>query len=222
MPACDECNRGTSTADLTAAIVSRWAYDASQAENLDHGRLARRIRRQAPELADEWVKYADPIHTFNGRQHLRKYGVPVPNDAAIVTIGPHTIRQLNLFAHKAALALYFEHFRQPLAGNAAYCAFWKTKEDYMAGGIPQKLLDMLPEYATLMQGRWDEREIFEYRYAMNRKDGLFGFFARLRRGLFVSGFAVIKAKHVPAGDNDWVSPGDLLKLIDTPRFEKKL
>jgi hypothetical protein len=177
---------------------------------------------QAPEVADEWVKHADPFHTVNGRQHLRKYGVPVPDDAAIVTIGPHTIRQINLFAHKAALALHFEHFRRPLTGGGAYCAFWKTKEDYMAGGMPQELLDMLPEYATLMQGRWNERETFEYRHAINRKDGLFGFFARLRRGLFISGFTVSDAKHVPTDDNDWMRPGELLTLIDTPRFQKKL
>jgi hypothetical protein len=30
MPACDECNRRTRTADLTAAIVSRWGYLLSQ------------------------------------------------------------------------------------------------------------------------------------------------------------------------------------------------
>jgi len=30
--------------------------------------------------------------------------------------------------------------------------------------IPQTLLDMLPEYGTLTQGKWDERETFEYQH----------------------------------------------------------
>jgi hypothetical protein len=38
----------------------------------------------------------------------------------MVSIGSLTIRQLNLFAHKAVLALYFEHFRQPLANTGAF------------------------------------------------------------------------------------------------------
>lgn len=222
MPSCKNCNSGTSTADLTAAIVSRWAYDATQTENSDHHKLAAQVRRQAPELADEWVKDASPLRTIKGRQHLKTHGVPVPDDAAIVTIGRLTTRQLNLFAHKAVLALYFEHFRRPLAGDGAYCAYWKTKEDYARDGIPRSLLEMLPEYATLIQGRWDESKTFEYRHAINSKEGLFGFFARLRRGLFVSGFVFDSAKHVPAGDDDWMTPGDLLLLMDTPRFQKKL
>jgi hypothetical protein len=107
MPSCDACNRGTSTADLTAAVVSRWAYDTTHVELADHSRLVNRLRKQAPELANEWTENASPLQTIRGRQHLRKHGVPVPDDAAIVTIGRETIRQLNLFAHKATLALYF-------------------------------------------------------------------------------------------------------------------
>jgi hypothetical protein len=148
--------------------------------------------------------------------------VPVPADAAIVTVGPLTIRQLNLVAHKATLALYFEHFRQRLPNTGSYCAFWKSKEDYVAEGIPHRLLDMLPAYGTLTQGRWNESETFEYRHAVNRDDGLFGFFARLRQGLFISGFAVNSDSYVPPEETDWVKPGDLLGLMDTPRFLKKL
>jgi hypothetical protein len=53
MPACAECNRSTSTADLTAAIVSRWAYDSGEQERLDHGRLVAQMRKQAPALSNE-------------------------------------------------------------------------------------------------------------------------------------------------------------------------
>ena len=113
MPACAGCNSSTSTADLTAAIISRWNYDWGDRERSDHKRLVARIHKQAPALIDEWI-VSSGVKKKKARQHLREHGIPVPHDAGIVAIGPETIRQLNLFAHKAVLALYFEHFRKPL------------------------------------------------------------------------------------------------------------
>src|SRR5215470_2871174 len=60
MPACDECNRDTSTADLVAAVISRWNYLSSQQENRDHQRLIPQVRRQAPGLIEEWTSITDP------------------------------------------------------------------------------------------------------------------------------------------------------------------
>ena len=75
MPACDQCNRGTSTADLTAAIISRWGYVLREKEHADHRRLVNQIRRQAPEIINEWTK---PIDRISARAHLEKHGVFVP------------------------------------------------------------------------------------------------------------------------------------------------
>jgi len=81
---------------------------------------------------------------------------------------------------------------------------------------------MLPEYGTLTQGEWDERETFEYRHARNAKDGLFACLAKLRRSLFVSAFAVADASVLPSDDDDWVIPSELLASIESPRFQRKL
>jgi len=223
MPACSECNVDTSTADLTAAIISRWNYDTNPQEHADHRRLVARVRYQAPYLVEEWkAGYDNPFEKERARQHLRKYGVPVPHDAGVAAIGPLTIRQLNLFAHKAVLALHFEHTRQPLPMTGRVCAYWKTKEDFARGGIPQSLLELLPEYGTLAQGRWNERETFEYRHASNSKHGLFGCLAKLRRGLFVGGFTVIDANIIVPDDNvDWMMPLDAPLLLEDPRFLNK-
>lgn len=222
MPACKECNGGTSTADLTVAVISRWNYNSAPQERTDHARLAARVRKQAPELIAEWTKKMGPGERAKALTHLAEYGVPVPPDAGLASIGPLTIRQLNLFAHKAVLALYFEHFRQPLPNAGRLSAYWKTKEDFARDGIPPILLDMLPGYGTVFQGEWNEREIFEYRHAMNTEDGLFGCLARLRRGLFVTGFAVTEAGVLPSNETDWLIPSELLQSLDSPRFQKKL
>jgi hypothetical protein len=214
MPACGECNNGTSTADLVAALVSRWSAENTEQELADHTRLAARMKKQAPALVEEWNSLS-LRERIDGRRHLRAYGMHVPDGTSVIAIGEGSIRQLNLFAHKVALALYFEHFRQPLVPPGAYCAFWRTKEDYAAHGIPRDLLEMLPGYATLVQGKWSEHETFEYRSAINAEDGLFGFFARFRLGLFVSGFAVRDAAVLAANpdteddDSDWIMAGDL-------------
>jgi hypothetical protein len=90
MPACNDCNRGTSTADLVASVIRRWAYNATAQESDDHRRLVAQVRRQAPDLVAEWTK---PIDRVKARQHLENYGVRVPHDAGLVTIGPLTITQ---------------------------------------------------------------------------------------------------------------------------------
>jgi len=220
MPACKECNCGTTTADLTAAIVSRWNYDSIPQERADHARLVARARRQAPALIAEWTSL-DDIGINKARRHLASHGLAIPQDAGVALIGPHTIRQLNLFAHKAMLALHFEHFQTPLPDVGRFCAFWRSKEDIAIAGIPQFFFDLLPEYGTLVQGRWNESETFEYRHAMNRAEGLFGCLARFRRGLFVFGFSALDSTMLPPDDADWVRPSLLLTLLHDPRFEAK-
>lgn len=225
MPACSECNRGTSTADLTASVISRWDYFASEQSNYDHRRLTAQVRMQAPELMEEWGELANTNdhEKERARQHLRDYGVPVPEDAGVATIGPITISQLNLFSHKVALALHFEHRKAPLADVGRVSAYWKTKEDFAPTGIPSGLLQILPGYGTLMQGRWNERETFEYRHAVNIEEGLFGCLARFRRGLFVIGFTVLDPRVLPQDDDgDWVEPLDASDLLVLPRFRRKL
>jgi hypothetical protein len=54
-------------------------------------------------------------------QHLINHGVHVPLDAGIATIGPLSVGQLNLFAHKVVLALHFAHFRRGLSADGNLC-----------------------------------------------------------------------------------------------------
>jgi hypothetical protein len=57
---------------------------------------------------------------------------------------------------------------------------------------------------------------------MNTQDGLFGCLARLRRGLFFTGFAVAEAGLLLSNEPDWIIPSELLQSLDTSRFQKKL
>jgi hypothetical protein len=222
MPACSECNRGTSTSDLIAAMVSRWDFYANNQSQIDHSKLSAQIKRQAPEVVREWLSVESPAQQRKARRHLESHGVNIPFGARFTTIGPLTIRHLNVFAHKLTLALYFEHFKRPLDRAGRLQAIWKTKEDFAVKGVPQALLDLFDGYNTLIQGQWNVAEVFEYRFARNTQEGLFGCFARLRQGLFFLGFAVENAATLeahPELDDIWIKPDDLLKVH--PHFLKK-
>lgn len=219
MPACLECNNGTSTADLAVALISRWSAISTPQEQKDHAKFANRVLKQAPSLRDEWLSIVDdPGEQHRARQHLLDHGVPVPADASLATIGPETIGQLNLFAHKVVLGLYFHHFRRGLPGRGRVCAFWRTKEDFAQKGVPQIFFDMFPNYGTIAQGQWDERKTFEYRFAFRAEEGVFGCLARFRRGFFAYGFTVDDPAVLPDEEQaEWVSPEQVLSIPKVQR-----
>jgi hypothetical protein len=80
----------------------------------------------------------------------------------------------------------------------------------------------MPDYCTLVQGQWNERETFEYRHSVNAKDGLFACLAKLRKGLFVTGFAATDANVLPSEITEWLHPDDPQTLLELPRFQEKL
>ena len=212
MPACHQCNNGTSTADLTAAMVSRWNYNGPEQERSDHSKLVRQVKIQAPELLDEWTAIdTNPFDRKGAIEHLRSYGVPVPDDAGVVSMGKQTIKQLNVFAHKVALCLYFEQAKTPLPNAGLISAHWRSKEDFAKDGIPELFAEIFPDVAALVQGQWDTSETFQYRYAINNENGLFGCFARFRTGLYTAGFGVREAAGLQeALEGKWIKPNQLL------------
>jgi hypothetical protein len=221
MPACKECNKETSTADLVASIICRWGDDCKDSRRDDHGKLVTRLRRQAPALLDEWTSLSG-VEKKHARQHLRNRGMNIPLDAGVARVGPKTAEQLNLFAHKTVLALYFEHVREPFSPSGVFCAFWKSKEDFARDGIPPFLFETLQRYGTITQGRWDARETFEYRYEENKKDALLGCLAKLRKGLFIAGFMVADPSILTdeRTSTDWIAPDVPQVLLTLPGFKR--
>jgi hypothetical protein len=140
----------------------------------------------------------------------------------IIAIAPGKILFCWANAHKVALGLYFEHFREVLPNEGRVSAIWRSKADFAKKGVPKDLFVIMKRYGTLQQGKWNARETFEYRFEVNKEDGLFACMARLRGGLFVAGFAAKHATMLPSDEaQDWIIPSNLLGMMDDPRFEKK-
>ena len=221
VPACKECNSDTSTADLIVSIVARWGEDFGSAIASDHARLLARLGKQAPDVLMEWRESSGGVQRKKARRHLLRSGVPVPDNAAFAKIGSATIRQFNLFSQKATLALHFEHTKRPLLRSGRVKSFWRTKEDFARDGIPKGILDILPNYASLRQGAWDESKTFEYRHAANSDEGLFACLLKLRAGIFVVGITVEDQAKLPANEIGWVMPASPPDLLTLPSFTKR-
>lgn len=117
--------------------------------------------------------------------------------------------------------MYFEHFKRPLPNGGLVSAHWRSKEDFAKDGVPPILFELFPDYGTLVQGKWNAAETFEYRYAVNEPGGLFGCLARFRTGLFVTGFAIMDELKVSEMlGQDWIKP--IQSLEENPQFYRKL
>lgn len=218
VPACQECNNGSSTADLVVSLIARWRFDQeTENERKDHRRLALRLRKQAPEIASEWTSLG-LVARKRAKRHLREQGVELPS-GSVVAIGNHTMPFINLFCHKLVLGLYFDHFQEALSARGGVFATFMTKEDLAANGPPQDLLNLFPKARALIQGVWDTSDQFAYRYDENKEDGLFGCAARLRKGILIVGLAIRDRNLLPESDGaDFISPSSLAMHIDDPAF----
>jgi hypothetical protein len=86
--------------------------------------------------------------------------------------------------------------------------------------VPQIFFEIFPEHATLVQGKWNTAETFEYRYAVNSSEELFGCLARFRTGLYIAGFAITDSATIKGTlDDDWIKPNEL--LVEQDHFYKK-
>ncbi len=226
VPACNRCNSGTRTSDLVTAIIARWGWgltEPSAAERFDHGRLSKRIAYQAPEIIEEWRENAGAVSQRQARRHLTRYGVPIPDGARFVTIGPKTLPYLNQFAHKLTLGLYFEKTRHCFPKSGLFRAFLRLKEDFKGEGLSREITGILGSAMTLVQGSWDTGEQFEYRSDYNHENGLFMHASRLRNGLFVVGMASEHPENLPQDFiADWISPAALLGILQDPRYQDKI
>jgi hypothetical protein len=99
-------------------------------------------------------------------------------------------------------------------------AHWRSKEDFSKEGIPTLFAEIFPDVAAPVQGRWDTSETFQYRYAVNAENGLFGCLARLRTGLYTAGFAVRDAALQETLEGEWIRPNQLLD--EHEHFYKKI
>lgn len=215
MPSCRNCNNKTSTADLVAAIMTRWDVPPTDAEIRDTIKLNPQISLQAPEIVSEWL---EPLGSgLQSAKHLEMQGVQVPLGAKVIAYGPETIRQLNVFSHKVVLGLYFENTKDVLPPDGAVFSYWRTKEDSQIHQIPKSFTDLLPKFATLRQGNWAVQSTFNYRYNISTCKNLFSCVVNIRGRFSIVGCVVRDISMLP-DKTGWARPNTPENLLQDHVF----
>jgi len=206
--ACDDCNKGTSGADIVAAFCARLCQSDSPGMLEEAIGLRRKMKQVAPGVSEE---FDGPSFTRWQRTHSRILRPMIE----IRVDGPLTKAYLTAFSAKLAMALYREHIGTPLPLNGGVRTAF-----FLNAGLSQKagerMLEKLPLPGTLRQGSFVVPDQFAYRYNHDGKSiiaGLAGFNSNLHIVMVATSDSNFYdfpqfAKHLY-----FVRPGELQNLI---------
>jgi hypothetical protein len=162
---CSECNRGTSAADLVASFLARLSQGYTPDATLltEAMTLRGKIAQMAPGILEELFRPEKQSHILSrGSDGIIKPYIKFNAD------GPLAKTYLTVFSAKLGMALYREHIGQslPLTGGV-YTLF------FLNAGLAQKtgdaILEKLPVFDTLVQGRINVLDQFAYRFNTDKR-----------------------------------------------------
>ena len=174
--ACDECNNGTSGADIVVAFLARLSQDDRPAMLAEAAQLRGKMIQIAPGVFEE---FRDPAKAQKVWQ--RTQGGILKSVATVNMDGPLTKAYLTIFSAKLGMALYREHvgIALPLDGGVQIQFFLNAG---LARATAEAMLKVLPGHKTLQQGKFQVHDQFAYRYNCDERSivaALIGFNSNL-------------------------------------------
>ena len=216
---CAACNNGTSTADLVSGFICRIRMEGTVTDwqLVESYNQLTGIGKKAPDFIREFFHPAKNRHAWRrSASGLMRPTVEIRAD------GPVTKAYLSTFASKFGMALFREHTGSPLPMYGKVFTQW-----FSNAGLSQQTADailrILPEQATLVQGKWQVGEQFTYRYNTDEKT-VVAALAYFQGGLFVHTIATTTPDRIifftepgmTGRPTDAIAaPGDLLKMMPT-------
>lgn len=214
--ACEACNGGTSGADAVAAFMAKMRIheDGTGRHLQENLSLKGTIEQKAPGVLEELFDRDDKISNTLVRS---PGGILVPS-VKVMADGPLLKAYLQAFAAKLAMALYREHIGEalPLDGYVGTAHFLNAG---LAAENAERMLQTLPVFDTLKQGRKDAGAQFGYRYNTDEKS-IIAALVRFHEGLFV--FLVAssesRARNLNPDNVNWrmSQPGGVLAMLPSP------
>jgi hypothetical protein len=162
---CDECNKGTGAADLVASFFARLGQGYTTDTTLLNEAVQRKpiLAQLAPGLLEELFRPEKRSAIVN-RDAL---GIIKPY-IKFNADGPLAKAYLTVFAAKLGMALYREHVGEPLPfTGGVYTLFFLNAG--LAKATGDAMLEKLPMFETLNQGRVCVPDQFAYRYNCDGK-----------------------------------------------------
>jgi hypothetical protein len=184
---CESCNHGTRKADLVAALLGRVLPDVANADQAVELRgLLRSVSNNVPGLLEE-------MRIAETDQAARRSQLGISAGPGILHAGgPLVSKFMQIFAIKFGFALHYHATTSivPLEGGVA--ARWFSNVDRLMGHFPQGIFKLLPQAATLRQGKVGVPDQFEYSCARAPDGSLGCYLGTFRRSFAVVAFAAKK------------------------------
>jgi hypothetical protein len=208
---CTACNHGTRAADIAAAFIARLEPDAAVSSPLlaEARRLMPMMEKRAPGLLGELMNPAKA-----SRVAMRTPGGLIQPKVGIRLDGPIARAHLNVFAAKVGMGLYREHIGAPLPLDGAVFSVWFLNAG-LARSVADSVLEKLPVYSTLTQGKTTYPDQFGYRFNCDGKT-ILAAVARFHKGLYVFTIAMAEPARypflvgAPHPTASYLRPGDLV------------
>lgn len=213
-PVCLACNNGTRGSDVVAAMMARINTSDEGGAPLFQEALQFRksVMKWAPGVYEEIQSAPRSLDYIRDPSGLLRPVVRVRVE------GEHLHGHLNAFAAKLGLALYREHTGTALPAEGLIMSTW-----FSNAGLTQTyadiMLNIMPSYSTLEQGRQRADGQFKYRYNTDERT-VVAALSQFHEGLYV--FNIVSAIPTEHGTvRPWPGAvasrrGDLLKLIQPP------
>jgi hypothetical protein len=210
-PCCEQCNGGTSHADLVASLLGRTYPDqtGTQGER-DVRKLFEAVKNNIPGLLEEM--FIPPAS-----QAIARRSIPsIPAGGAVFRAnGPLVTKHMRTFAAKLGFAMHYEAFGERVPDKGAVFPMWFSNAQAARGELPMEIIERLPPKQTLRQGRKEVSDQFEYS-SLIVEDGRHSIaYAVFRNSCAIFAVTAVDESEVLAAGGDAPSlfrPGDFRRM----------
>ncbi len=184
-PACKGCNHGSREIDQALALFSRLSFADKRKDDETIEPFIRGLLNNRPDLMPEVAN-----SSIQAKKILRELGIKKPEgtfakDYPVALIPADVFNALNKFFKKLFCALYYKHTGRILQKHSPV-AIVKSTNQIFEDDDPFAWLHTLPLHnvPTIMRSGKQLVDQFDYRWAYNDEEDLFGVSFQLRYSLF--------------------------------------
>lgn len=188
MPACQQCNNSTGSAEQIVALITRFASeDETGRWHNEFVEIMNAVRRNHPGLVESMMPSLRERRTF-----LKKRGYRLGIDATaaefpLVKLSDQRITDaFTLFGRKLASAIHFNYTQIIVPPDGWIFVRSYSNVELAEKGIPDNLLSDMSDITTLKQGDWHVVDQFVYRYVISHDGLLSKIIAGFRHGFGIA------------------------------------
>ena len=210
-PSCKICNEGASHADYVAGLVSRfYETDGGVGYPDELFNMYRSLPSNVPGLLEELKKPRG-----SEKIALNRLPANMRNGGLLNVSGPILSSHMEVFCPKLGLALHFDATKKVLTNAGGIATRWFTNFELFTGDFPEDIKNIFQMPQTLVQGRKEVSDQFQYASVRGDSDNLCAYFASFRLSFSVVAFVAQDRRLLENKEKSFsvISPADLKQKI---------